>query len=255
MRLAVFAGVLIAFAALEAWLPARKRVLPRLGRWRTNLGLSVLGTLIGVLMAPVLAISVAVVAMDRGWGLFNLIDIAPWIELILAIILLDFAIWAQHVAFHHVPWLWRLHSVHHIDRDLDATTGIRFHPLEIGVSLLWKALVIIALGPAVIAVIIFEIALNATAIFTHSNISLPARLDRAMRRLIVTPDMHRIHHSVIRTETDSNFGFNLSIWDRLFRTYRTDPSRPLTLGLREHQDDSAARLTASLLLPFRRGTH
>jgi sterol desaturase/sphingolipid hydroxylase (fatty acid hydroxylase superfamily) len=143
-----------------------------------------------------------------------------------------------------------LHRVHHTDRDLDATSGVRFHPVEIAVSLLWKALVILALGPSVLAVIIFEVVLNATAIFTHSNIALPPRLDRAMRRAVVTPDMHRIHHSVIERETNSNFGFNLSIWDRLFRTYRAQAQGPLTLGLSEHQTDRPAGLLFSLLLPF-----
>jgi sterol desaturase/sphingolipid hydroxylase (fatty acid hydroxylase superfamily) len=250
IRLGIFIAVLALFMALESWLPARVRVLPRLARWRTNLSLSVMGSVVGALMAPVLAVAVAAWATANGWGLLNMLSINPWIEGLLAVILLDFAIWAQHVALHYVPWLWRLHRVHHTDRDLDATSGVRFHPVEIAVSLLWKALVILALGPSVLAVIIFEVVLNATAIFTHSNIALPPRLDRAMRRAVVTPDMHRIHHSVIERETNSNFGFNLSIWDRLFRTYRAQAQGPLTLGLSEHQTDRPAGLLFSLLLPF-----
>ena len=251
-RLSIFLGVLLFFIILEALFPARKRVLPRLARWRTNLSLSVLGSVTGALMSPVLAVSVAIFASSQGWGLFNLLSINPWIEGLLAIILLDFAIWAQHVAFHYTPWLWRLHRVHHTDRDLDATSAVRFHPIEIAISLLWKALIILALGPSVLAVLIFEIILNATAIFTHSNISLPPKLDRALRALFVTPDMHRIHHSVREPETNSNFGFSLSIWDRVFGTYRKQAAAPLTLGLSEHQTDEPARLGAALWLPFRR---
>ena len=238
--------------ALESVVPARVRVLPRLSRWWTNLSLSALGSLITVLMAPVLAVSVAAFAAVNGWGLLNIIALDPWVEGALAVILLDFAVWAQHVAFHYVPWLWRLHRVHHTDRDLDATSGVRFHPVEIAISLLWKAVFILALGPSVLAVIVFEILLNATAIFTHSNIALPTRLDRAMRRVFVTPDMHRIHHSVRRPETNSNFGFNLSIWDHIFRTYRQKAQGELTIGLSDYQTDRPARLLYSLWLPFMR---
>ena len=252
IRLGVFVGVLLLFIALEWVFPARQRILPRLTRWRTNLSLSILGSGVGMVMAPILAVSMAALAAEKGWGLFNLISFDPWIEGLLAIILLDLAVWAQHIAFHYVPWLWRLHAVHHTDRDLDATTGVRFHPVEIGVSLLWKAAVILALGPSIIAVIIFEILLNSTAIFTHSNTALPDRLDHTLRRIIVTPTMHRIHHSVNMDETNSNYGFNLSIWDHLFRTYRARAKGDLTLGLSEHQTETPAKLLASLALPFRR---
>lgn len=256
-RLLIFIGILGLFIALEAAFPARKRLMKRWPRWRTNLSLSALGVVVGFLLSPIVAISVAAFAAAQGWGLFNLISfgppsLEPWIEGLIAIILLDFAIWAQHVAFHHVPWFWRLHSVHHTDRDLDATSGVRFHPVEIGVSLFWKAAVILMLGPLVIAAVIFEIVLNGMSIYTHSNIALPGRLDRAMRSLFVTPTMHRIHHSVIEPETNSNYGFNLSVWDRLFRTYRHDAAQPLTLGLAEHQSETPARLWDSLRLPFRR---
>lgn len=211
-----------------------------------------MGSVVGALMTPVLAVSVAAFAAVNGWGLFNIIALDPWVEGLLAVILLDFAIWAQHVAMHYIPWLWRLHRVHHTDRDLDATSGVRFHPVEIAVSLLWKALIILALGPSVLAVIIFEVVLNASAIFTHSNIALPRRLDRIMRWVFVTPDMHRIHHSVAALETNSNFGFNLSIWDHIFRTYRKNAQGELTLGLSEYQNKSPARLLFALWLPFTR---
>lgn len=254
LRLIIFASVLLGFILIEAMFPARERVMARLSRWRTNLSLSVLGSLVGFFLAPIVAVSVAIFAAANGWGLFNVIGWPTWLEIISAVILLDLAIWAQHVAFHYVPWFWRLHKVHHTDRDLDATTGVRFHPVEIALSLLWKALVILALGPAVLAVIIFEIVLNAGSIFTHSNIALPRPVDVIMRRLFVTPDMHRIHHSVIERETNSNFGFNLSVWDRIFRTYREEADGELTLGLREHQTDQPAKLGASLWLPFRRAS-
>lgn len=252
LRLIIFAAVMLAFIGLETIYPARPRIMARARRWRTNLSLSVLGSLVGVIAAPILALSMAALAAQSGWGLFNMTTLPIWLEVALAVILLDFAIWAQHVAFHYVPWLWRLHSVHHTDRDLDATTGVRFHPVEIGLSLLWKAGVILALGPAVLAVLIFEIVLNAGAIFTHSNIALPPRLDRLARLIFVTPDMHRIHHSVIMQETNSNFGFNLSIWDRLLRTYRAQNDGELTLGLSEHQNEQPAKLLTSLYLPFTR---
>ena len=250
LRFAIFLAVLILFIGLEARFPARNRVMARWARWRTNLSLSVLGSVTGGLASPILAVSVAALAADHQWGAFHQIDAPAWLEILLAVIILDFVIWAQHVTFHYVPALWRLHKVHHTDRDLDATSGVRFHPVEIGVSLIWKALAILALGPAVIAVIIFEIALNASAIFTHANISLPPRIDRVARTFFVTPDMHRVHHSVVERETNTNFGFNLSIWDRLFRTYTPEASGELTLGLSDHQTDRPAQLLASLILPF-----
>ena len=250
IRLSVFAGALLLFAALETLFPARARVLPRARRWVTNLSLSALGSVVGALMAPVLAVTVAAFAQARGWGLLNVVELHPALAFAIAFVALDFAVWAQHVATHRVPLLWRLHKVHHTDRDLDVTSGVRFHPVEIGVSLLWKALVILALGPSVLAVLVFEVVLNATALFTHSNIALPPRVDRAVRTLFVTPDMHRIHHSVVEYETNANFGFNLSVWDRLFGTYRAEHEGALQLGLLEHQTDAPARLLPSLALPL-----
>lgn len=251
-RLSLFIGLLLFFTCLETLRPARGRVMNRRSRWTTNVSLSVLGSLVGALLSPILAVTVAAVAEQNGWGVLNWVQVDPWIEGLIAVILLDFAIWLQHVGFHHIAWLWRLHSVHHTDRDLDATSGVRFHPAEIAVSLVWKALIILAVGPSVLAVIIFEIVLNGSAIFTHSNLSLPKPIDRVARWMIVTPDMHRIHHSVIEPETNSNFGFNLSIWDRLFRTYRKTHQGVLTLGLSEHQTDRPARLWPMLWLPFQR---
>ena len=252
LRLSVFLGALVLFSGLEALFPARDRALPRARRWLTNLCMSGLGSLVGMVMAPILAVSVAAWASANSWGLLNVLQLDPWIEGAVAVVLLDLAIWAQHVASHRVPLLWRLHKVHHTDRDLDATSGVRFHPLEIGFSLLWKALVILALGPSVVAVLVFEIVLNGTAIFSHSNLALPRPLDRVLRALIVTPAMHRVHHSVIERETNSNYGFNLSVWDRLFGTYRQEAQGELVLGLSEHQTERPARLLPSLALPFAR---
>ena len=253
IRLALFVGVLVLFAGLETLFPARARVLPRARRWLTNLSMSALGSAVGALMAPVLAVSVAAVAASKGWGLFNLAALPVWLEFALSLVLLDLAVWAAHVASHRVPMLWRLHSVHHTDRDLDASSGVRFHPGEIAISLLWKAAVIVLLGPSVLAVLVFEIVLNGTAIFTHANIALPGRLDRMVRRVFVTPDMHRIHHSVDLAESQTNYGFCLSVWDRLFRSYSDRAEGELRLGLSEHQTAAPARLWSSLALPFRRG--
>lgn len=255
IRLAFFGSLFALFAALETLLPKRARALPRRGRWLTNWALVVIDTatlrLIAVVL-PLLAIGAALDAERLGWGLFNALDWPGWLELILAVAILDLAIWAQHVAMHKVPVLWRLHRVHHADRDMDVTTAIRFHPIEIALSIGIKIGVVYVLGPSALAVLVFEIILNGTALFSHSNLRLPAGMERRLRWLLVTPDMHRVHHSVSRVEHDSNYGFALSVWDRLFRTYTAAPAKGhdgMTVGLR-WQDDSPARLGWSLRLPF-----
>ncbi|MDJ0824418.1 MAG: sterol desaturase family protein [Rhodobacter sp.] len=256
IRLTLFLGLFALFAALEAWWPKRARVQPRQSRWLTNWSLVVIDTALLRLFAvaaPLLAIGAAIDAGRLGWGLFNQIALPQWLEIVLAVAILDLAIWAQHVAMHKVPLLWRLHRVHHADRDMDVTTAIRFHPLEIAVSIAIKIALVYALGPAALAVLIFEIVLNGTAMFSHANLALPARVERALRWVLVTPDMHRIHHSVDRVEHDTNYGFALSVWDRLFSTYTADPAaghQGMTVGLR-WQDDRPARLGWSLRLPFR----
>ena len=257
IRLSVFLGLFAVLAILERLRPRRPMVQPRARRWITNLALVGIDTLAlraAALAMPVLAVAAAVDAGRLGIGLFNHLHWPLWIEAVLAVLLLDLAIWAQHLVTHKVPVFWRFHRVHHADRDLDVTTALRFHPVEIIASAALKLGLVYALGPAALAVLVFEILLNATAMFTHANLTLPGWLDRSLRLVVVTPDMHRIHHSVRRDEHDSNFGFALSLWDRIFRTYVADPKAgqdKMTVGL-EWQDEQPARLGWALMLPFRR---
>lgn len=257
LRLSVFAGLFTVFAGLEALAPRRARVAPRLGRWVTNLSFTVLNTLALRALAvavPLLAIGAAVDAWSHGWGLFNRLNWVLWQEVLLSLLALDFAIWLQHLITHKVPLFWRFHRVHHADRDMDVTTALRFHPLEILASMALKIAVVYALGPPPIAVLLFEVILNATAMFNHANLALPRWVDAALRLVLVTPDMHRVHHSVLRTEHDSNYGFALSVWDRIFRTYRAQPEAGhdgMVVGL-QWQDEKPAQLGWSLALPFRK---
>ena len=256
VRLSVFLGLFVILIAIEALLPRRKRSQSRSARWFTNISLTVIDTLTIRLMAvilPVLAVGAAMDASARGWGLLGAVDWPNWVEVILAMLILDFVIWAQHLITHKVPILWRLHRVHHADRDMDVTTAIRFHPIEIALSMLLKIGVVYALGPTAFAVILFEIILNGSAMFNHANMNLPPKLDQVLRLFIVTPDMHRVHHSVHREEHDSNYGFSLSIWDRMFGTYIPQPAEghdDMDVGLR-WQDDRPAKLGWALMLPFR----
>ena len=254
IRIGVFAGVLIAMAALEAAFPRKDRALPRAHRWLTNGGFVVVDTLALRIVLPVLAVGMAEIAARKGWGLFNMVALPYWVEIALAFVILDLLIYAQHVASHKIPVLWRFHKVHHADRDIDATTGVRFHPVEIVFSMGYKLACVVVLGPAALAVFLFEVVLNAAALFNHANVRLPVGVDRALRRVIVTPDMHRVHHSVHRQETDSNYGFFLSVWDRAFRTYIAQPREghdAMTIGLGEYQDEKPAHFVWSLWLPFR----
>ncbi len=254
VRLASFAGLLILFSGLEAVFPKKKRVQARLGRWFTNISLSLLSNILLRILFQVTAIGTALFAASKGWGLLNLVLLPFWIELLIALILLDLAIYWQHVLTHKIPVLWRLHKVHHADRDIDASSGVRFHPVEIVLSLLYKMMVILLLGPSAIAVLLFEIILNGSALFNHANIKLPKSVDRVLRLLIVTPDMHRVHHSVLNEETNSNFGFNLSVWDRIFGSYRDQPKLghdDMTIGLAEYQSVKPSTIVWSLSLPFR----
>jgi sterol desaturase/sphingolipid hydroxylase (fatty acid hydroxylase superfamily) len=254
VRLAVFIGVFVVMALWELFAPRRGVVYGRGRRWVTNLGIVVADTVALRVLFPVLAVGMAEIAQARGWGLFSLTELPAWLEIASAAILLDLAIYAQHVAAHKVPILWRLHRVHHADRDFDVTTGLRFHPIEICLSMLWKFVVIIALGADPLAVLIFEVVLNGCAMFNHGNTRLPLAIDRVVRLVVVTPDMHRVHHSVIYRETDSNYGFNLSIWDRLFGTYIAQPRDGhdgMTIGLAAFQTVHPTELGWSLMLPFR----
>ena len=257
IRLTVFLGLFVIFAGIESLAPKRARVVPRVGRWFTNLSITVLNTLalraLSVAL-PFLAVGAAMDAASQGWGLLNTVRWPLWVEILAAILILDFAIWGQHWITHKVPLFWRFHRMHHADRDMDVTTALRFHPIEILASMGLKIGLIYLLGPLAIAVVLFEVLLNATSMFNHANIALPVWLDRLLRLILVTPDMHRVHHSVIRAEHDRNFGFALSIWDRIFGTYLGQPTgghQAMTVGL-EWQDDKPAKLGWSLLLPFRK---
>ena len=253
IRLSSFISLLLIFALWEALNPRKIRALGRTERWFTNITLSVLNSLVLRFLFPVLAVECALVAEDNGWGLLNLLSLPFWVEFVAALLLLDLAIYAQHVLTHHWHPLWRLHKVHHADRDVDVTTAIRFHPIEIAFSMALKILLVLIIGPAAAAVIVFEIVLNGTAMFNHANIRLPTSVDRVLRTVLVTPDMHRVHHSVLEAETNSNYGFNLSFWDRLFGTYRPQPSAGhdgMTIGLAPYQGAQPANFVWSLALPF-----
>lgn len=252
LRIGVFLAVFAALALWERLVPARSLRLARASRWRANLGLALVSTLVVRLLIPGSAIALAAIASDEGWGLLSRLQPPAWIALPAAIIALDLIVYLQHVLFHSVPALIRLHAVHHADPDFDLTTGIRFHPLEILISAVIKLAAVAALGAPVLSVLAFEILLNATAMFNHANVSLPGRIEPWVRRFLVTPDMHRIHHSVIEAERNSNYGFCLSIWDRWLGTYTGAPRGDLDIGLTAWRDSSVvATLPGTLGMPFR----
>jgi sterol desaturase/sphingolipid hydroxylase (fatty acid hydroxylase superfamily) len=258
-RLAVFAGVFLILAAIELVSPKRKLSVSKSRRWLTNLGIAGVDTLVLRVMAavavPIAAVAAALYAKEHRLGLLNQVDWPYWLKVAIALLVLDLAIWIQHLASHKVPLFWRLHQVHHADRDIDVTTAVRFHPIEIALSMVWKIAIVVPLGASPFAVFLFEVILNASAMFNHANIALLPWLDRALRLLIVTPDMHRVHHSALREEHDRNYGFNLSLWDRLFGTYRAEPEagqQGMTIGLPPYQTEAPTRLCWSLWLPFRR---
>lgn len=253
-RLGVFATVFIVMLVWELMAPRRVLTVSKLQRWTSNLALLLLNSIVLRLLFPAAAVGLAYSVGEMNWGLFNLLSLPVWLEVIAAVLLLDLAIYLQHLLMHRVPLLWRLHRVHHADLDIDLTTGSRFHTIEIVFSMLVKWLVILLLGPALLAVLVFEILLNGMAMFNHANVRLPRGIDRALRYLLVTPDMHRVHHSILRRETNSNYGFNLSLWDRFFRTYIDQPERghdAMTIGIPEFRDvRQVDRLPGMLALPF-----
>ncbi|MBO6521665.1 MAG: sterol desaturase family protein [Rhodospirillales bacterium] len=256
IRIAAFAGTLLAMMALEALLPRRNRVLGRAERWPANLGVVVVDTIVARLLIPVPPVAAALWASENGIGVFNLMELPELPVVLSCILFLDLAIYTQHVVFHKVPVLWRLHRMHHADTEFDATTGIRFHPIEIILSLLIKIALVLALGIPAVAVIIFEVVLNASAMFNHANLKLPLWLDKLLRAVVVTPDMHRVHHSWHWRETDSNYGFCLSVWDRLFRTYTPQPRdghEGMTIGLHDFRGAENRGLLGLLKIPFRSG--
>ena len=254
IRLGAFTGVLAVMALWEWLSPRRNQKIGRARRWPSNLGIVALDTVVVRLVYPAAAVGTALLAEARGWGLFQTLEAPTWLAIAASVILLDLAIYLQHVLFHAVPVLWRLHRMHHADLEFDVTTGLRFHPIEILLSIGIKLGVVTALGTPAVAVLIFEVLLNATSMFNHGNVRLPARIDRALRWIVVTSEMHRVHHSVVQRETNSNFGFNLPWWDRLFGTYRAQPAaghEGMTIGIAQFRDPSELRLDRMLIQPFR----
>jgi len=252
LRLTVFLTIL-AIMALAEWMAPKRNLRQGRKRWPANLAIVVLDALIVRLVLPAGAIAAALWAEELHFGLFHWLEWSDAITVLGAVILLDLAIYGQHILFHALPVLWRLHLVHHADRDIDVTTGLRFHPIEIILSMLVKISIVIVLGAPVLAVMIFEVILNAMAMFNHANVRLPVKLDAGLRLLVITPDVHRIHHSIIKDETNSNYGFNLSIWDRLFGTYRAQPQAghdKMSIGLEHLQDAPTHHLGFMLRLPF-----
>ncbi|MGB5253509.1 MAG: sterol desaturase family protein [Sedimenticolaceae bacterium] len=255
IRLSLFLGIFVVMAVWEVLAPRRVLTVSKAVRWANNLGLVALNTMLLRFLFPAAAVGMAAFASEQGWGLLNYFAVPSWLAVPVAVVAMDFVIWLQHVMVHAVPVLWRLHRVHHADPDYDLTTGARFHPIEIILSMLIKFATIMVLGPPVSAVILFELILNGMAMFNHGNVRLPLTLDGALRWMIVTPDMHRVHHSVEDDEANSNFGFNLSWWDRLFGTYRDQPRRGhdgMTIGIHSYREPrEVSWLPGVLALPFR----
>ncbi len=253
IRLAFFFGVLAVIAAWEVVAPRRALTDSKRRRWVANLSLVVIDTAAARSILPILPAAMALVARERGWGILNLVSLASWVKIILAVTALDFVIYLQHVLFHFLPVLWRLHRMHHTDLDIDVTTGNRFHPLEILISTGIKLAAVSLIGAPAAAVVLFEVVLNTTSQFNHGNIRIPGALDRWLRLVVVTPDMHRVHHSIIPRETNSNFGFNLPWWDRLCGTYRPQPEQghtAMVIGLKGFRDPMKLGLGHLLIQPF-----
>ena len=256
IRLATFGGVFIIMAVWEFIVPRRKQAIRRGWRWPNNLGVVATNTLLVRILFPTTAVGLALLAQTRGFGLFNVIALPAWIGVAASVVILDLAIYLQHVLFHAVPALWRLHRMHHADLEFDVSTGLRFHPIEILLSMLIKFAVVAALGAPALSVLIFEVLLNATSMFNHANVRIPLGIDRVLRWLVVTPDMHRVHHSILARETNSNFGFNSPWWDRLFGTYRAQPAaghEAMTIGIEQFRDSRELWLDRMLVQPFRGG--
>jgi len=254
IRLGFFVGIFVLMAIWELATPRRALRVSKMLRWSNNIGLVFINTIVLRLLFPAGAIGITVFAVNNGWGVLNYYSLPPVIAVLLSVVAMDFVIYLQHVLVHAIPVLWRLHRVHHADLDYDLTTGSRFHSLEIILSMLIKFATIIVLGPPVLAVVIFEVVLNGMAMFNHANIKLPLSLDRVLRLLLVTPDMHRVHHSIEDNEANSNYGFNLAIWDRLFGTYIAQPRgghEGMTIGIHKFRDpEQVNKLPGMLLLPF-----
>ena len=255
IRFSFFGGVFLLVVLWELLAPRRQLVDSKARRWVTNLSLVAINAVAARFLFPLLPVSLALLFADKGWGLLNVVALPGGVKIVAALVFLDLIIYLQHVLFHYLPLLWRLHRMHHTDLDIDVTTGNRFHPLEIMISLLIKLAAVAAIGAPASAVVIFEIILNAAAQFNHGNIKIPLAIDRWLRLLLVTPDMHRVHHSVIVRETNSNFGFNIPLWDRLFGTYREQPQEGhlgMTIGLKEFREATELSLFHLLVQPFQK---
>jgi len=255
IRLSFFGGVFLLVALWELLAPRRRLVDNKARRWLTNLSLVALNAAAVRFLLPLLPVTLAILLAEKGWGILNLLSLPYWLKIAFALIFLDLIIYLQHVLFHYQPLLWRLHRMHHTDLDIDVTTGNRFHPLEIIISMLIKLAAVGLIGAPAVAVVSFEIILNATAQFNHGNIKIPLQIDRWLRLILVTPDMHRVHHSIIVRETNSNFGFNIPLWDRLFGTYREQPQNGhtgMTIGLKEFRAPTELSLLRLLVQPFRK---
>ena len=253
IRLGFFFGIFVLIAVLEILRPRRALTTSKTSRWFVNLVMVVLNPFSVRLVFPVLPVGMALLAEEQHWGLLYSMGLPHWVKVAVAVILLDLSVYLQHVLYHAIPILWRLHMMHHADLDFDVTTGLRFHPIEIVLSMGIKLMTVAALGPPALAVLIFEVALNATSMFNHSNIGIPEKVDRVLRFLVVTPDMHRVHHSVIIRETNSNYGFNLPWWDRLLGTYKVQPEQghdEMIIGLSQFRDPKKLTLPRLLMLPF-----
>jgi len=254
VRISFFLGIFVAMGAWEGAAARRRQKISRLLRWINNLGVVVVNTILVRLAFPIVAVSLALLAEERGWGLFNVFETPAWLAFVVSLLALDLAIYLQHVMFHAVPILWRLHRMHHADLEFDVTTGLRFHPIEILLSMGIKLTIVAALGPPAVAVLVFEVLLNATSMFNHGNVRIPAGMDHALRWIVVTPDMHRVHHSIRPNETNSNFGFNLPWWDRLLGTYRAQPRdghEGMTLGIEQFRTPRDLWLDRMLIQPVR----
>ncbi|UCE88641.1 MAG: sterol desaturase family protein [Pseudomonadota bacterium] len=254
IRMGFFLGILGVMAVWEIATPRRALTISKTVRWVNNLGIVFLNSFLLRLIFPAAAVGMATFAAGQGWGILNYFDVPFWLAVPVSVVAMDFVIYLQHVMVHAVPALWRLHRMHHADLDFDVTTGARFHPLEIILSMLIKFATIVVLGPPVLAVVIFEVILNATAMFNHGNVRIPREIDRVLRLIVVTPDMHRVHHSVEDDEANSNFGFSLPWWDRLFGTYRDQPRaghEAMSIGIHKFREPrQVAWLPGMLALPF-----
>ncbi|MEM7288966.1 MAG: sterol desaturase family protein [Pseudomonadota bacterium] len=253
IRLGIFLGLFALLAMMEVFAPRRELSAVKSRRWITNWIIVIIDSAVLRLIFVGAAVGAASWAQMSGTGLFNLVDVPLWFAVLVSFVVLDFAIWLAHVASHKIPVLWKVHRMHHSDVDIDVSTAIRFHPIEIVLSMVWKVIIVIALGAPAVSVLVFEIVLNAAAMFNHSNMKLPLAADRILRWIVVTPDMHRVHHSIVHQETDSNYGFNLAIWDRMFGTYIDQPKDghdAMTIGLAECQDERPTQVWWSLKIPF-----